>query len=85
MDYKSMKIDDIIAWCIAHNQVAWLKATAAQTFTQTITKEDGTTEAKERKITFIELKLAFVEKFMPEIAPERKPKQPSMFDKIAAL
>lgn len=29
MDYKTMTIDDIIAWCKANNQVDWLKAKAA--------------------------------------------------------
>lgn len=26
MDFKTMTIDDIIAWCKANNQVEWLKA-----------------------------------------------------------
>ena len=26
MDYKSMKIEDIINWCKANNEVEWLKA-----------------------------------------------------------
>lgn len=77
MDYKSMKIEDIIEWCKANNQVAWLKETAAQE----IATEEGT-----RKISFIELKLAFVRKFMAEIAPKAAaPKKPSMYDMIAAL
>lgn len=72
MDYKTMKLDDIINWCKANNQVAWLKAEAAKTI-------------GERRITFIELKKAFVDKFMPEIAPKAAKKAPTMFDKIAAL
>ena len=77
MDFKTMRIEDIIDWCKANNQVAWLKETAAKTFPL----EDGA----ERKITFIEIKLAFVDKFMPEIAPARKPKKPSMYELIANL
>ena len=30
MDYKSMKIGDIIEWCVANNQVEWLKAEVAK-------------------------------------------------------
>lgn len=76
MDFKTMKIEDIIEWCKANNQVAWLKETAAKTFPT----EDGT-----RRITFIEIKLAFADKFMPEIAPARQPKKPTMYDLIANL
>lgn len=76
MNYKDMKIEDIIAWCQANKQTDWLKAQATKTFTK-----DG----KERKITFIELKLAFVKEFMPEIAPKAQPKKPSMYELIAKL
>ena len=76
MNYQTMKIEDIISWCKANNEVAWLKATAAKTYPI----EGGT-----RKITFIELKLEFVTKFMPEIAPQKKPKKPTMFELIEAL
>lgn len=77
MDYKSMKIDDIIDWCKANKQVDWLKNEAAKTF--------PTAEGKTRNITFIELKLAFVHKFMPEIAPKAKEKKPTMYELIAQL
>jgi hypothetical protein len=66
-----MTVTDIIDWCKANGEVAWLKKTAA-------TEIDG------RKITFIELKKAFVDKFMPEIAP-KSTKKPSMYELIAAL
>ena len=77
MDYMKINSDYIIDWCVKNGEVAWLKATAAKKFPT----EDG----KERSISFVELKLAFVEKFMPEIAPQKKEKKPSMFDRIAAL
>lgn len=72
-----MKLGDIVNWCVNNKQVDWLKATAALTYT--------TKDGKTRKITFIELKKAFVEKFMPEIAPKAKKKEPTMFEIIAAL
>lgn len=39
----------------------------------------------ESKPSFFVLKKAFVEKFMPEIKPVKKEKEPTMWDKIAAL
>ena len=77
MDYKKMKIDDIINWCVEHEQTKWLKKIAATTYPT----EDG----KERNISFIEIKLAFCQKFMPDIIPEAKPKKPTMYEKIKAL
>lgn len=77
MNYKDMTIEDIIQWCQEHKQVAWLKEAASKTFST----EDG----KERRISFIELKLAFVKEFMPELAPKAQPKKASMYDLIAKL
>lgn len=39
---------------------------------------------KEIDISFIQVKNAFCEKFMPELLPEKKEKVPSMRDKVAA-
>lgn len=77
MNYKDMKIEDIIEWCVSHKQTEWLKAQAAKTYKN----EDG----KERRISFIELKIAFVKEFMPEIAPKAQAKKPSMYELIAKL
>lgn len=40
---------------------------------------------KEQPISFMEIKTAFVDKFMPEIKPEKKEKYPTMFDRIKKL
>jgi hypothetical protein len=72
MEYRTLNLDDIIDYCKEHKQVPWLKAIAAQ-------------ENKGKKISFIELKLAFCRQFMPEILPAAKPKKPSMYDRIANL
>lgn len=77
MNYKDMKIEDIIAWCQENNQVEWLKQAASKTYT--------TENGKERRISFIELKLEFVREFMPDIAPKAKPKKLSMYDLINNL
>ena len=101
LNYQSMKIEDIIEWCVANKQVEWLKATAAQKTEckvyprKTITNEEGKKVSvadksqpytiKERPISFINIKLAFCEKFMPELLPEKQEKKASMYDIIAAL
>lgn len=77
MNYKDMKIEDIIEYCKKHDAVDWLKEAAAKTY--------ETKDGKERRISFIELKLEFVKKFMPEIAPKAQAKKPSMYDLIAKL
>ena len=76
MNYKDMKIEDIIDYCQKHDAVDWLKEAASKTYTK---------NGKERRISFIELKLAFVKEFMPEIAPKAQAKKPSMYDLIANL
>lgn len=76
MNYQGMKIEDIISWCKANNQVEWLKETATKTYP---------TEKGERRISFIELKLEFVKKFMPELAPKTQGKKPTMYELIEAL
>lgn len=80
MDYKKITLDFIIDWCKENKQVAWLKAKAAETITET--NEDGTTTT--RKISFIELKRAFCLEFMADIVPVAA-KKPTMWDKIANL
>lgn len=77
MNYKDMRIEDIIDWCQKNNEVAWLKETAEKLYT--------TKDGKERRISFIELKLEFVKKFMPEIAPKAQAKKPTMYDLIKNL
>ena len=77
MDFMKIDADFIINWCVEHNEITWLKAKAAE-------KKIGK-DGKERAITFVEMKLDFVKKFMPELAPKAKEKKPTMFDRIAAL
>ena len=78
MEYKNMKIEDIITYCQEHGAVDWLKETANKTFPTEV-------EGEVRKISFIELKLEFVRKFMPELAPKAKEKKPSMYELINSL
>ena len=97
MDYKTMKIEDIIEWCKEHGEVAWLKKIANSKVEckvyPKVKGEDGKMHAdkkakpviEKRPITFIQIKIAFCEKFMPEIIPTKKDKKPSMYDLIKAL
>lgn len=78
---QNIKFQDILDYCLENNQVAWLKEVAATK----IIRKDEKGEEYEDNITFIELKLAFVRKFMPEIAPAPKVNKPTMFDIINAL
>lgn len=100
MNYKDMKIEDIIAWCQENGEdkVKWLKEAAQQQVEYKIYPrvkgEDGkfhvdktaTPKIEMRNISFIQLKLEFAREFMPEIAPPKdKPKKESMYDLIAKL
>ena len=96
MNFKTMSIDDIIDWCIANKQVDWLKAKSAEKRPckvyprikvdgKVITDKTATPKIEKRPITFIQLKMDFVETFMPEIAPKAKEKAPTMYDRIKAL
>jgi len=96
MDYKTMKIDDIIDWCVANNQTAWLKAKAKEKVECKVyprvkvngkwtTDKTAAPKIEMRPITFIQIKNDFTAAFMPEIAPKKEAKKPSMFDRIAAL
>lgn len=67
LNYKTMKLEDIVNWCKANNEVDWLKKQGAA------------------KKTFIEIKVEFAKKFMPDIMPVAKPKKPTMYDIIDAL
>lgn len=101
MNYQSMKIEDIIQWCKDHGEVAWLKEELAKTTEckvyprvkivtedgKKISKADKTKEPtiEMRPISFIQVKLDFVNKFMPEIAPKAKEKKPSMYELVKNL
>lgn len=94
MDTKNLTIDDIIAYCQEHNEVAWLKEIAAKKVEYKIyprIKVDGKSVADKtqepkiemRPVSFVQIKTAFLEKF--GLKEPAKPKAPTMFDKINAL
>lgn len=93
--------DFVFDWCAENGHNDWLKAELAKTTTQkTYPRKKATNEAGkkvsvadkskeptiiERPITFIEVRTAFVEKFMPEFAPKKKEKKPTMYDRAKLL
>ena len=101
LNFKDMTIQDIIEWCQANGQVDWLKKKATEKTKcdiyprKTIINEKGKKvsvadksqkpKTELRPITFIQIKTDFVEEFMPELAPKKKAKQPTMYDLIAKL
>lgn len=101
VDYQHLKIEHVIEWCKANNEVAWLKGIASQKVEYKVYprvayldengkkrfKTDKTAEPKVemRPISYIQIKIAFVEKFMPNLKPEVKEKKQSMYDLIASL
>ena len=97
MDYKTMKIEQIIEWCKANNEVAWLKdfvttKVPVKVYPK-VKGEDGkmkadktaTPKTEMRKPTFLQIKKAFAKKFMPEIIPTASEEKVTMYDIIAAL
>ena len=90
---KDLTIGDIIAWCREHDQVAWLKETAAKKVPYEIyprIKVDGKSCADKtqapkiemRPISFVQIKSAFLEEFKLSTPKEKKS---NMYDIIAAL
>jgi hypothetical protein len=97
MDFKTMTIKDIGEWCVANGQVAWLKEEAKKIVDVAVYPRVKTADGKlkvdksqeptieKRRITFVQLKTDFVQKFMPEIAPKAKARATTMFDYIDSL
>ena len=96
LDYKNMTIDDIIEWCQENGQTDWLKKKAAEKKPckvyprkvvegKSVADKSAEPKIEKRPISFIQLKIDFVDKFMPEIAPEKKAKTPSFHDRIKNL
>lgn len=104
IEFKDIKVEDIVGWCVANGEVDWLKAKAKEerecvVYPRKTVKEEvnGKVKVKSvadkskephkemRPISFIQIRNDFVEKFMPELMPQKKDKEPSMYDIIANL
>lgn len=94
MDTKNLTLNDIIKYCQEHNEVAWLKATAAKEVPYKVyprIKVDGKMvvdksqepKVEMRPISFIQLKTEFLTHF--KLAAPAQPKKPTMYDIIANL
>lgn len=101
LSFKDMTIQDIIDWCQENGQVEWLKKEATKKVKceiyprkkamndkgKMVSVADKSQKPKTelRPISFIQIKTDFVEEFMPELAPKKKAKAPTMYDLIAKL
>lgn len=75
---NDIDFDAIIDYCQKNKQAEWLKGVALK---EGLTNKNG----KPRKVSFIEIRNAFVREFFPEIAPKPQVKKPSMYDRIRDL
>lgn len=101
MTYKDITMDFIFGWCEKNGKNDWLAAWADKTTTckvyprKKIVGEDGKVllvadksavpTYEKRPVSFMELKLAFVKEFMPEIAPKKAAKKPTFHERLRAL
>lgn len=99
LEYTTLTLEEIIEYCKEHNEVAWLKETAATkvlrkkyTGKKEITKADGTTALvvdKNSPYIEVEEEISFIElkKLFAEKFMDMKPKKKkkSMFDLINEL
>ena len=86
---KDITMDYIRNYCVDNNEKEWYNATVTTPIERPIYPKDANGKldkkqapigTKKDKITFIELRTAFVAKFMPELAPKKKGKGVSMYD-----
>lgn len=73
VEFKKATLNDIIADAQENDRVAELKALAKKT------NDEGA------KISYMELKRAYYLKFYKKMVPVAKPKQPTMWERIADL
>ena len=93
MDFKKITFDVIEKYCEDNNQNEWLYNTLATKVEKKVYPlgEDGKPNKSaeptivKNDITFVELKIAFCEKFMPEILPAKKSKKNQMAKKLEEL
>lgn len=93
---NELTIDDIIDWCSENGEENWLKVIAKKKVDcriyprikvngKSVADKSQEPKIEKRPISFIQIRNAFAEKFMPEIIPDKKPAKESMYDRIAKL
>lgn len=101
LNYQKMKFEDIVEWCEANGELDWLIAEGEKKVPTKVYPRKKVVNAKGKvvsvadksqeptivmkNIDFINLKKAFADEFMPEIAPSAKAKKSTMYDKIQEL
>lgn len=100
-EYKNMTIEDIIEYCKANGEVAWLKEAAKKKVPVKRYPKVKTTNDNGKKvmvsdktqepsiemelISFVQLKREFCKKFKPHLVPEKAEKGKTMYELIADL
>lgn len=94
---KLIDMDYIIKYCKENKEVKWLKEISKKEVSYTRYPKVKDAEGKLHvdktqppktttgRISFLQIRLAFCEKFMPELLPPKVEKKPSMYDIIDAL
>lgn len=77
-DIKELKFEMIFEYCKRNiADLEWLQNTMNP-------KEPAAEDGKTKKPTFIQLRKAFAEKYMPHLIPEKKEPKPTMYELVSA-
>lgn len=88
MTAKEITLDYIRSFCKENEErKAWYNAETAKTYACAVFPKgaDGKADRTQapttemRQITFIQLKQAFIARYYPELAPQKKPKKENMY------
>lgn len=96
LEYRSIKLEDIVNYCKENKETKWLKEELSRTVDvkvypkiekdgKMVTDKKAEPTIEKRPISFIQVKNDFVDKFMPEIKPEKKAGKMTMADILASL
>lgn len=97
MDFKTVKFPAIMEWCAENNQLDWLEAKVNEKVMvkvypkvkgdkgRLVSDKSQTPKEVEAPISYVAVKRAFFEKFMPEKLPKKKSKNPTMIEQLASF
>lgn len=84
LTYRGLNFEDVIKWCQENNQIEWLKAEVDKVIPVEGVTSKGKPK-KARKISLLEVMKNFVEKFRPELIPDKKDKKETFRDLVKKL
>lgn len=91
LDYRKMKFEDIYNWCEENGQLDWLEAKVKEEVEVEVypfitvdgkRQQDKSAQPtiEKRTLSYLQVKDAFVTKFMSDIKPTKKPGAKTMLD-----